>query len=77
MCVSSCPPAQYSGYAEASDSELAKARMRPTCGPMSDADWSSKSALELIWEGHCPPWVLPSSPVLGRCLPTLALIGKG
>ena len=48
-----------------------KEKMKPFCRPMAAQIWASKSALELIKDEDCPAWVLPSAPVLGRCLPFL------
>lgn len=48
-----------------------KEKMKPYCRAMSDQAWASKSAMELINDEDCPAWVLPSSAVLGRCLPGL------
>jgi choline transporter-like protein 2/4/5 len=36
---------------------------------MPDSKWNAMTASQLIDEDFCPAWVLPSEPVLGRCLP--------
>lgn len=61
VCVKECPKQIMT---------LSKATMRPYCSQMDDATFSSKSKSELINEKLCPPWVLASTPFLGRCLPT-------
>ena len=47
--------------------------MKPYCDPyVSRApDWDRRDAMTLIKEGVCPAYVLPSSPVLGRCMPAV------
>lgn len=77
VCVEECPREKYSGYAEAhfgislSKSQDVKNKMKPFCANVTDAEWRTKSAKTLIEEEICPAWVLPSTPVIGRCLPTL------
>ncbi len=80
VCVHKCPSEKYSGYAEANlglPDAVVKERMRPYCEVISEHRWEAMSALQLIKEGYCPTWVLPSKPVIGRCLPTLVEDGGG
>ena len=49
--------------------------MREYCYLVSDDQWNRMTAEELIKDGHCPAWVLPSRPYLGRCLP-LGTVGN-
>ena len=39
-------------------------------GVGSMQEWENMSPNELVQKGICPSWVLPSDPVLGRCLPS-------
>ena len=70
-CVKKCPEETFSGQALALDghNDKAKEGMRDFCYAMTDKDWNSKTAKQLIKEGYCPAWVLPSQPYLGRCMP--------
>jgi len=52
-----------------------KKRMKPYCKQIDASDWASASAMDLINQKICPPWVLPSTDVIGRCLPTLVETG--
>ncbi len=80
-CVNHCPTEKYSGYAEAmalgglTDAHV-KEKMKPYCVVMSEAKWEHMSAMDLIKHELCPSWVLPSNPVLGRCLPTIVNSGE-
>lgn len=38
---------------------------------MSDERWQGKTAEELIKENLCPAWVICSTTIIGRCLPTV------
>ena len=49
--------------------------MKPFCTQMDEEQWSSKSAISLINAKLCPAWVLPSMPILGRCLPIGTMSG--
>jgi choline transporter-like protein 2/4/5 len=71
VCVEECPKNASSGYVMQSQGKevLAKTTMKPYCTPISNSEFSSKSAKKLIDEGLCPAWVLPSRPIIGRCLP--------
>ncbi len=77
VCVEECPSKTMSGYALQSQGQegLAKTVMKPFCAPMSESEFRSKSAKELINEGLCPAWTLPSKPILGRCIPTILEVG--
>lgn len=50
--------------------------MRPFCVRMPESRWNNLSPLELIEKDLCPAWVLPSTAVLGRCLPKLMETGN-
>ena len=50
--------------------------MKPFCTQMDEESWSSKSAIRLIQAKLCPGWVLPSTAILGRCLPIGTMSGK-
>ena len=70
----------YSGYTEAMSTSnipgsqaVVKAKMKPHCAVISNAQWNSMTPVQLIKEDFCPSWVLPSRPILGRCMP----IGAG
>ena len=70
VCVEKCPEEALSalsgGY------EDAEKQLKPFCDQSvsNTIDWSSKAAIEnLIKVGECPAWLLPSTPVLGRCMP--------
>ena len=70
-CVKECPTNVFSGLALAKDGQETEAKegMRPHCFDLPEDQWNQKSAQQLIEEGLCPAWVLPSRPYLGRCLP--------
>ena len=50
--------------------------MKPFCTQMDEESWSSKTAKSLIKAKDCPGWVLPSTAILGRCLPIGTMSGK-
>lgn len=79
VCVEECPTQPSSGYALQTGGQeaLAKASMKPYCAPMDRDKWNSYSAKRLILDGLCPAWVLPSKPILGRCLPIALEYGTG
>jgi choline transporter-like protein 2/4/5 len=79
VCVEKCPDEFHSFYGDlvTMNKHQVKAAMRPYCVIMDDALWEEKSAQKLIEETLCPAWVLPSSPVIGRCLPTLVELTGG
>ena len=70
-CVKECPNKAFSGLALANSGKESEAKeeMREYCFEMSDEIWEQKNVEELITDGHCPAWVLPSRSYLGRCLP--------
>ena len=70
-CVKECPKEAFSGLALAHGGKETEAKegMREYCFKMSDELWEEKSVEDLITDGHCPSWVLPSRSYLGRCLP--------
>jgi len=78
VCVKECPQKASSGYALAKKGQnaLAKVTMRPYCSQMTDEEWDSKTAMNLINAKLCPTWVLPSTAILGRCLPLGNMAGK-
>jgi len=78
VCVKECPTRASSGYALASKGQdtLAKTEMKPFCTKMSEDQWNSKAAKTLIEQKLCPAWVLPSTAILGRCLPIGTMTNK-
>ena len=75
VCVEKCPDLKYSAYA-ASKSGLATERqikyiMRPYCAKMSDSEWNRWTVDQLLQNQICPSWIIPSTNVLGRCLPVM------
>lgn len=71
VCVKDCPTVAFSGLAIAKDGkdEEAKKGMQAYCSNISEEMWNKKSAQQLIKEGYCPAWVLPSRSYFGWCLP--------
>ena len=70
-CVKECPKEAFSGLALANSGKETEAKqgMKEYCFKMSQEQWEEKTVEELITDGHCPAWVLPSRSYLGRCLP--------
>jgi len=71
VCVKECPQDASSGFALAGNGQdtMAKLKMKPYCALMTEEEWDSKTANELIRANLCPRWVLPSTAILGRCFP--------
>ncbi len=81
VCVEKCPDEKYSGYAAASTLPSSqdfsiKEKMRPYCEVIDQNHWDGSSPSRLIEEGICPAWVLPSQPIIGRCLPTIVEVSS-
>ena len=79
VCVSQCPQEKYSGVLDLQyrSSEAVKETLKPFCANMTQSRWDRLTARQLIEDELCPAWLLPSTPILGRCLPTLIEIDKG
>jgi len=72
VCVKKCPTEAYSPYGDLKLGKpefLIKEKMRPYCKLVSDAMYQQMSVQKLIDQEICPPWYLPSTAVLGWCIP--------
>ena len=50
------------------------AELRKYCQPgLNDETWSNSNLYSLVADGLCPPYLLPSTPVNGLCVPKYAL----
>ena len=67
ICVEKCPNSTTLFYQNPVES---KQSLRQFCQPISNAIFNSKSKEDLVNDKLCPPWVLASTAVLGRCMPT-------
>ena len=73
MCVEECPTETLAFITLAnSNKQDALNKLKPFCDPdyvSRSSSWNREDPIKLIENGICPPYVLESTPVLGRCMP--------
>ncbi|KAK2191800.1 hypothetical protein NP493_45g04048 [Ridgeia piscesae] len=76
VCVAECPSSTWTWYKQEFDEKLDSTKKADRakymfCKEGVNPQLSSKSLNELIEDGDCAPYTLPSKPIVGRCIPEI------